>query len=79
MKSPEEKIANELTKMNRALADISNKLTKIANATAFADYSMWTRTPNHRDALVVGPRIPLEVHVDEDHKPTDDSRNEQSL
>lgn len=61
MKSPEEKIANELTKMNRTLTDISNKLTKIANASTFANYSMWTRTPDCQD------------------KPTDDSRNEQSL
>lgn len=63
MKSPEEKIANELTKMNRALTDISNKLTKIANASVFANCSsmMWTRMPDLRD------------------KPTDDSRNEQPL
>lgn len=49
MKSPEEKIANELTKMNRTLTDISNKLTKIANASAFADYSMRTWMPDYRD------------------------------
>ena len=49
MKSPEEKIANELAKMNRTLSDISNKRTKITNASAFADYSMWTRTPDRRD------------------------------
>ena len=56
MKSPEEKIANELTKMNRTLTDISNKLTKIATASAFANYSMWTRMPDYRGKPTVDSR-----------------------
>ena len=54
MKSPEEKIANELSKMNRTLTDISNKLTKIANASVFADYTM--RISEYRDKPTVDSR-----------------------